>query len=530
MKNNVMKNWQLPQTQLRFLIIVVLILGIFFRFANLDRKLYWNDESVTSLRISGYTWTEIVQDSHVISVENLQKKYQHINPEKSLIDTVKGLAVEEPQLPPLYFVMARFWVQWFGNSVAVTRSLSVLISLLVFPCTYWLCLELFDSSLVGWVAIALMAVSPLHVLYAQEARPYTLWTVMILLSSASLLRAMRLKTKLNWGFYALTLGLGFYSHLFNAFVAIAHGIYVFATESLRFSKTVTAYLLASLVALLAFAPWLFVLATNPTKSVGWAAKKIGPLTMFSRWIGNLSRIFVDLGLDRNASLTSNFTLISLLIPLILIVLIVTGYSIYFLYRKTPKRIWLFIFTLIGVTALALVLPDLILGGRRSSTPRYLIPCYLGIQLAIAHLITTQITSFSFNIQRRKLWQLVMVTLISSGILSCAISSQAKLWWNKDSVENQYSFQIAHIINQANHPLVISDSRAPGVALSLSYLLNPKVQFLLITNPNIQEISNSFSDVFLYRASKRLQAEIAKKYKIKPAYDHDKLWLLEKNIN
>lgn len=527
MKTNAMKNWELPQSRLRFLIIVVLILGIFFRFANLDRKLYWNDESVTSLRISGYTWTEIVQDSHVISVENLQKKYQRINPEKSLIDTVKGLAVEEPQLPPLYFVMARFWVQWFGNSVAVTRSLSVLISLLVFPCTYWLCLELFESSLVGWVAIALMAVSPLHVLYAQEARPYTLWTVMILLSSASLLRAMRLKTKLSWGVYAVTLGLGFYSHLFNVFVAIAHGIYVFATES-RFSK-ITAYLLASLAALLAFTPWLFVLATNSTKSVGWVAEKIGPLTMFSRWLGNLSRIFVDLGLDRSVSFSSSFTLISLLIPLILIVLITTGYSIYFLYRKTPTRVWLFIFTLIGVTGLALVLPDLILGGRRSSTPRYLIPCYLGIQLSIAHLLATQITSFRLKIQRRKLWQLVMITLISSGILSCAISSQAKLWWNKDSVENKYSFQVARIINQANHPLVISDNRAPGIALSLSYLLNPEVQLLLMDKPNIQKIPNSFNDVFLYRSSKRLQKEIEKDYEIKPAYDHDKLWLLKKHI-
>lgn len=528
MKSNVLKNWEPPQTWLRFLIIVVLILGIFFRFANLDRKIYWNDESVTSLRISGYTWTEIVQDSHVISVENLHKKYQHINPEKSLIDTVKGLALEEPQLPPLYFVMARFWVQWFGNSVTVTRSLSALISLLVFPCTYWLCLELFESSLVGWVAIALMAVSPFHVLYAQEARPYTLWAVMILLSSGSLLRAMRLKTKLSWGIYALTLALGFYSHLFNVFVAIAHGIYVFAIESFR-GKTVTAYLLACLAALLAFAPWLFVLATNSTQSVGWASEKIDLLTMFSRWIGNSSRIFVDLGLDRSASLASNFTLIIVLIPLILIVLLVTGYSIYFLYRKTTKRVWFFIFTLIGITVLALVLPDLILGGRRASTPRYLIPCYLGVQLAIAHILATQITSFPFNIQRRKLWQLVMVTLISSGILSCAISSQAKLWWNKDSVENKYSFQVAHIINQANNPLVISDNRAPGIALSLSYLLNPKVQLLLIAKPNIQKIPNSFTDVFLYRSSEELQDEIEKDYKITSAYEHDKLWLIEKVI-
>jgi uncharacterized membrane protein len=47
-----------------------------------------------------------------ISVEDLQRKYQQINPEKTWLDTVKGLATEEPQLSPLYFILARFWVQF----------------------------------------------------------------------------------------------------------------------------------------------------------------------------------------------------------------------------------------------------------------------------------------------------------------------------------------------------------------------------------------------------------------------------------
>ncbi len=467
-------------------------------------------------------------DGHVISLEDLQK-YQRINPEKGLIDTVKGLAAEEPQLAPLYFVIVRFWAQWFGNSVAVIRSLSAFISLLVFPCAYWLCLELFESSLVGWVMIALLAVSPFHVLYAQEARPYCLWTVTILLSSASLLRAIRLKTKLSWGVYALTLVLGLYSHLFNVLVAIGHGIYVFATESFRLNKTVISYLLASLAGLLAFAPWLLVVANSrPPKSTDWTAEDIGVLTMITRWLGNISRIFFDVGLDRSTSLASKFSPLSLLIPLILVLSILTGYSMYFLYRKTPKRVWLFIFTLIGVTALALILPDLILGGRRSSTPRYIIPCYLGVQLAIAYLLTSQITSIHIKIQHRKLWQLVMVTLVSSGILSCAISSQAENWWLKDSARNKYYFQVAHIINQANHPLLISDNLGPGSVLSLSYLLNPKVRLLLAVKPNLPKIPrDGFSNIFLYNSSQSLQNELKKKYKIERAYEHDQLWLLEK---
>lgn len=83
----------------------------------------------------------------------------------------------------MYFVMVKQWVQWFGNSITITRSFSALVSLLAFPLIYLLCQELFNSSVIGWIAVSLLAVSPLHILYAQEARSYSLWTVTILLSS-----------------------------------------------------------------------------------------------------------------------------------------------------------------------------------------------------------------------------------------------------------------------------------------------------------------------------------------------------------
>ena len=92
-----------------------------------------------------------------ISVEDLLGKYQQINPEKTWLDTVKGLATEEPQLSPLYFILARFCVQSLGPQVAAVRSLSAGIILLVFPRVYWLCWELFRSASVGWMAVTIVA-------------------------------------------------------------------------------------------------------------------------------------------------------------------------------------------------------------------------------------------------------------------------------------------------------------------------------------------------------------------------------------
>ena len=232
----------------RVLMIVILVLGIFFRFANLEKKVYWIDEGYTSLRISGYTESEFIQefgDGQIKEIKSLQK-YQRINPEKSVFDTVKGLALEESQLTPLYFVAARFWVQLFGDSIAVTRSLSAVFSVLALPCMYWLCLELFESSVTAWLAVAIIAISPFQIVYAQEARPYSLFVMLILLSSAVLLRGMRLKTNSSWAIYAVTLVVGFSSYLLLGIVAIAQEIYVVILERFRFNKNVIGYLLESI--------------------------------------------------------------------------------------------------------------------------------------------------------------------------------------------------------------------------------------------------------------------------------------------
>jgi len=139
----------LPPKSLRFFIVILLILGIFFRFANLDQKLFWGDECITTVRVAGYTG-ELVNKSikrgEIISPEEM-KKFQRVNQDTSLLDTIRVTALEAPQHTPLYFVLTRVWVQFFGNSVSAMRSFTALTSLLVLPAIYWLCIELFDSYL-----------------------------------------------------------------------------------------------------------------------------------------------------------------------------------------------------------------------------------------------------------------------------------------------------------------------------------------------------------------------------------------------
>lgn len=540
MQNKLLHNWQLPPTWLRFFIVSILVLGIFFRFVNLGRKVYWTDETYTSLRVSGYTHPEYVhqvfdKDKTYVTDIKFFQKYQKINSEKSLIDTVKGLAVEEPQHPPLYYIMARLWMQVFGNSLVAIRSLSSVLSLLVFPCIYWLCLELFNSSIVGWIAIALIAVSPFHVLYAQEAREYTLWTVTVLLSSAALLHALRLESEVkngsrirNWSIYAATVALALYSYLSSVFVLVGHGIYVLISHKFRFNKTVKAYILASFIGFLVFLPWFLIIIKNASQvkeTMAWVTEPKTLSYLVNEWIYNQVYVFVDFWyyFTYYPSSHFNFAFGKFLIPLILIII---GYSLYFICRQTPVRVWLFILTLIGVTALALVIPDLISGGYRSTMSRYLIPCYLGVELAVAYLLATQINPINAKVWQQKLWQSVTILLLAGGIVSCAVSSQAETWWNKRTISYD-EVQIARVINQSPKPLLFLGRKESHTVFTLGHLLEPKVRFQIVTQTSHLKVTEGFSNVFLYHPSQELKDELEKEqhYKAKIVYKGRKqnLW-------
>ncbi|WP_199248374.1 glycosyltransferase family 39 protein [[Phormidium] sp. ETS-05] len=482
----------------RLLLIIVLALGICFRLVNLDRKVYWEDEAATSLRISGYSKIEFVEQTYnapPITVGELRQKYLTPNPSKNLGDTLQVL-MGKAEHTPLYYLLARFWAQLVGSSPAEMRLLPALISLWAFPAIYWLCLELFGSPLIAGIAIALIAVSPLHILYAQEARQYSLWIVTILVSTAQLLRALRVQNQANWIIYAFTVIVGLYAHLFYLFIALSHGIYVLILTRLRATNQLGNYLVASTAALGAFTPWLLALFNYANTSPYWQSinkalgREITLDDLLCKWFRNVNRIFheADLGLAN------------------LILFLFAAGAIYFVCRHASPKIWWLILTLFGVTALVLVLPDLIIGGQRSVRTRYLIPCALSIQLAVAYSLAIQLT-ISVRIWQQRIWRFVLTVLILGGVVSGAITSQAVSTWSKDMNTTKYYPRIAQAINAAGAPFVITDGEETNI-LSLTYLLKPdvKIQFLKLPH-SLPLLDVRAKDIFLLDASEELRTQL-----------------------
>ncbi|MGB7271762.1 MAG: glycosyltransferase family 39 protein [Geitlerinemataceae cyanobacterium] len=521
-----MNNKKLTPFWLKRSIVVLVILGLFFRFYNLDRKVYWNDEAMTSLRISGHTSTELIQNVYntgLIEVGTLLADYQYPNPNRTLQNSIDAFA-QHPEHSPLYYLAARFWVQLFGNSIAILRSLSAWISVLVIPCTYWLCRELFVSPTVAWIAMGIVAISPFHILYAQEAREYSLWTVTILLSSFALLKAIRLEKKslfsqtsiVHWGFYSITIALGLYAYPFSGLVSIGHGLYLaFLPTSVKIQKLL-AYLFSSLLGLLLFLPWLWIVIQNFDNFINHTISRTNPSeNIHLVWTLNLNRIFFDVNQG-----PSPFN------PLLYLILFLCIYAIFLLCRTTSAKTWLFVLTLMAVTGIVLIAPDILLGGRRSNNLRYAVPCVLGVQLAVAYLFSVKLNSAK-KLEKQR-WKYGIFALWFVGIISCTVSSQVQVWWNKSYPKSRYNPPIARILNQVDRPLVISDE-VPGRILSLSHLLKPETQLELVAGSHLPTLPID-RHLYLYRPSEELQQRIQQAYpiKIEPAYEKGWLWKIVRN--
>jgi uncharacterized membrane protein len=500
-----------PQNWLKVLVIILIGFSIFFRFAYLEKKIYCCDESWTSVAISGHTVAELQQEisqhQSIIPMTTFDQ-YQHINPERGVADTVNYLITSDPQHPPLYYVMVRLWAQIFGDSPAGVRSLSALISLLIFPSVYWLCLEVFESPVVGWVAMGLIAVSPMHLYFAQEARQYSLWMVEILGTSAALLKAIRQENKVNWGVYSLTLILGLYTHLFTILVIISHGIYVFVQQQFRFTKTLLNYLLNLMAVFLMFLPWFLVLINHIGTAIkltsGWIVNSLdNPFQLIAIFLIRVSRIFFDLNLTSVVGWLSSLALEGPLfytISLLAFFLILISYLGYFLIKNTSNKTVILIALLGGFPSLLLVGYDLFSGGIISLQVRYQLPLCLSLEIIVAYVLAFYI--FQKQTWQQKIGQFMITGLLIAGLISDVRFVQSKDWWIQ--LSSKFITNISQVLNQSEEPLlVINDSPTNlGGILTLNHYFS-KLRLLLIADDHTQPIPQDYSQIFFMQKNSSL---------------------------
>ncbi|EKV01128.1 putative membrane protein [Leptolyngbya sp. PCC 7375] len=520
--------------RLQILLVVCLLVGITLRCTNAAHKVYWHDEVYTTIRVLGHSGKALekqVTQAPVISASELQELQQFPQPRR-WGDTWSAL-VSHPEHPPLFYLLERLWVGVLSPSITSFRALAIVFGLALLPLTYWLCQQLWQDHWAGLIATCLMALSPVQLLYAQEAREYSLWACLILVANGFLIRAMRSSGRYSssaivvrsslatvvrpWGFYGLSVALMLYTTLLSILVVVAHSLYVLISGSRQHWQR---FAIALGGAFLAFIPWLLVILSNRAKlesATEWTSFRQPLGQLIKLWGLHLSSTVIDLGLPLEHSYTYWVP------PIVLALLLM---ALWQLLLVTPPPTMAFCIMTLMVPALGLILPDLINGGQLSISTRYFMPSLLMVTLILAGWLR-QLMLSDRGIYR--FWgQGILVLLLVMGLVSNTLSAASFTWWNKNI--NYHGNVMGEVIRQTTKPLVIAELGATGLGsmISLSYAVTPETDFVLFKPGQLPDIPAGYSDYFVPYATGELLDAIASKTGRSPvlAGGDYPLWRLE----
>ncbi len=208
------------------LLIPILWMGMALRFHQLGLQSFWNDEG-NAARLA----------------------------ERSLRLIVKGAAMDIH--PPGYYLLLHIWQLGAGQTEFALRAFSALCALLTVAVVAALGHHL-GGKRTGAVAALLLAIHPLAIYYAQEARMYALLGLVAALTLWT--GTQSLQTRSRWPLLALgtTVLLGLYTHYAYLFALAAVDVAYLIHWLLKDRRwaSLRRWSLPQVAALLLFLPWL----------------------------------------------------------------------------------------------------------------------------------------------------------------------------------------------------------------------------------------------------------------------------------
>lgn len=507
------KVYKLPRFWVYFLSVVIL-LGIYFRCTYLDEKVYWIDEVATSLRVAGYTPRELIaelSEKGSITPSELQK-YQRIDSKKNFFAALKAFK-GNPEHAPLYFIIARFWQEIFGGSVTTIRSLSVVFSLLALPCFYRLCVDLTGQPFAGWLGVSFFSVSPFFIAYGQEARPYSLWILTILLSNLTLLRSIRFNKSMYWLGYTSAQTISIYTSLLSFLVMLGQLVYVVGYSKFSIDDKVKKFFLACIIAFSLFIPWLIIIFQNlqvVDKNTIWMEEPMPVWAIALIWLYGISCIFINSPISHSLNI---YIVTRILIDLNIFALLFR--SIRRMVIKDREKIGSFVVYACFLPGIIIMVSDILFQRQASAVPRYMMPAYIGVMIAFAYLFNEKLSSPESA--SRRIWKIIFIVMIGLSIFSCIYSQKQSPKYQK--TRNIQNIPIAEIINRSIEPLILFEKNNALDIVSLSYSLKESARVQLLSDDN--KLKNIISggcerDVYIFTPSDRLKKQIL----LEPVYRPD----------
>ena len=175
--------------------------------------------------------------------------------------------------PPLYFIVVNLWAKCFGMSDLSLRLPSALMGIATVALLWRVGKELFDNT-IGLTDAALLAVSPIHIAYSQEARMYALLVSLLTLNLWAVVRVMR-SGSMRWQVaYVATAAMALLTHTFAAFTLLTVNLFWLGRFMRRGQTGVTwrRWLTLNAAVLVLFGPWAPATLEVARMGLPWLAK------------------------------------------------------------------------------------------------------------------------------------------------------------------------------------------------------------------------------------------------------------------
>lgn len=500
------------------LYVVIVMIGISLKFFQLDYKLFWFDEVCTIQHTAGISDKDypcLVPYDSIKSIGFYTDLYRLNTMPNSLGSELKGL-VTSTQLNPMYYPFLMVWYRNAGDTPVDFRLFSVFLFIVSLPFLFLLSKKLFKSTLAGWITVSLYSISPFIHVFAQEARYYIFWTLIVILMHYLFLQAMHHNKNKWWFAYSVIGAVSLYASPLSIVLLFGHGAFILCTQ-----KTVLkAYCLSVFTSCLAYLPWalsLYFKLHLITTALSWHSKNQDDFNALSPLFGQFLYILsmFSYKLDYLSVLKqSSFPMTPEHMVAILFnvaVLAMICFSIFFLIKNTGKEIFYFLVLIIAPGLVFFYVHDIIRTSIASWWWRYLIFISPGIFLLITNVLYKKIEKghvASF---------ICFLGLVFIGISSIFTISKAKYWHIGGSGMNMY-VEVAHLISKSEHPLIITDFLNDNNMVNLMVVLEECTSDnidILKASPtqNLTDLigENTYSDIYVLYASNKLTDHLKRQF-------------------
>jgi 4-amino-4-deoxy-L-arabinose transferase-like glycosyltransferase len=173
---------------------------------------------------------------------------------------------------PLDYLGVKLTTSVVGGGTVGTRLWAFTMGCLAIVLIFFVAKAYFASVWAGLAAAALLALSPFHIYYSQEARPYALAVVAVLALLLLFHRALERRDWSGWLWFGCGLGVALYGHYFLAVVVLPAALTLAACrwgEWRRSGAEALEFIVAVGLAALVFAPWLVSSSIGQLHDLGW---------------------------------------------------------------------------------------------------------------------------------------------------------------------------------------------------------------------------------------------------------------------